>query len=99
MRSRTSGGVAELVKTLVYAVVIAVFIRTFFYEPFNIPSASMVPTLLIGDYLVVFKLPRDPSLDYIKRVIGLPGDHIQMKGGLLYINGIVVKREPTEGCD
>jgi signal peptidase I len=134
MRSRTSGGVAELVKTLVYAVVIAVFIRTFFYEPFNIPSASMEPTLLIGDYLfvskfsygysryslplgppvmsgrifyrqpqrgdvVVFKFPKDPSLDYIKRVIGLPGDRIQMKNGVLYINGTMTKREPTDRCD
>jgi signal peptidase I len=134
MRSRTSGGVAELAKTLVYAIVIAVFIRTFFYEPFNIPSASMVPTLLIGDYLfvskfsygysryslpwgvplisgrifsrppergdvVVFKLPTNPSLDYIKRVIGLPGDRIQMKSGLLYINDVEVKREPTDRCD
>ncbi|HWG78236.1 MAG TPA: signal peptidase I [Stellaceae bacterium] len=134
MRSRTSGGVAETAKTLVYAIVIALFIRTFFYEPFNIPSASMVPTLLIGDYLfvskfsygysryslpfglplisgriffsppkrgdvVVFKLPRDPSIDYIKRVIGLPGDRVQMKNGILNINDTPVKREPTEQCD
>jgi signal peptidase I len=134
MRSRTSGGVAETIKTLVYAVVIALFIRTFFYEPFNIPSGSMVPTLLIGDYLfvskfsygysryslpfglplipgrifftppqrgdvVVFKLPSNPSVDYIKRVIGLPGDRVQMKGGILYINDAPVKREATEACD
>ena len=134
MRSRTSGGVAETAKTLVYAIVIALFIRTFFYEPFNIPSASMVPTLLIGDYLfvakfsygysryslpfglplipgriffsppkrgdvVVFKLPRDPSIDYIKRVIGLPGDRIQMKNGILTINDKPVTREPTEECE
>jgi signal peptidase I len=134
MRSRTSGGVAETAKTLVYAIVIALFIRTFFYEPFNIPSASMVPTLLIGDYLfvakfsygysryslpfglplipgriffsppkrgdvVVFKLPRDPSIDYIKRVIGLPGDRIQVKNGILNINDAPVTREPTEECD
>jgi signal peptidase I len=134
MRSRTSGGVAETAKTLVYAIVIALFIRTFFYEPFNIPSASMVPTLLIGDYLfvakfsygysryslpfglplipgrifftppkrgdvIVFKLPRDPSIDYIKRVIGLPGDRIQMKNGILNINDTPVTREPTEECD
>src|SRR6266436_6448231 len=112
MRSRTSGGIAETAKTLVYAIVIALFIRTFFYEPFSIPSASMVPTLLVGDYLfvskfsygysryslpfglpllsgrvffrephrgdvAVFKLPRDPSVDFIKRIIGLPGDKVQ----------------------
>jgi signal peptidase I len=134
MRSRTSGGIAETAKTLVYAIVIALFIRTFFYEPFNIPSASMVPTLLIGDYLfvskfsygysryslpfglplipgrifftppkrgdvVVFKLPTNPSIDYIKRVIGLPGDHIQMKNGILNINDVPVTREPSEDCD
>lgn len=134
MRSRTSGGVAETLKTLVYAIVIALFVRTFFYEPFNIPSASMVPTLLVGDYLfvskfsygysryslpfgvplipgrifytppkrgdvAVFKLPRNPSTDYIKRIVGLPGDRIQVKGGILYINDAPVKREPSEDCD
>jgi signal peptidase I len=131
MASRTSSGIAETIKTLVYAILIALFIRTFFYEPFSIPSASMVPTLLVGDYLfvskfsygysryslpfglplihgrvfftepkrgdvVVFKLPRDPSVDFIKRIVGLPGDRIQMKSGLLYINDVPVKRERIE---
>src|SRR5487761_1660960 len=120
--SRTTSGTIELAKTLAYAVVIALFIRTFFYEPFSIPSASMVPTLLVGDYLfvskfsygysryslpfglplfsgriffhpphrgdvVVFKLPRDPSVDFIKRIVGLPGDALQVKHSILYING------------
>jgi signal peptidase I len=122
------GGVLDTVKTVVYAVLIAVFVRTVAYEPFNIPSGSMIPTLLVGDYLfvskfsygysryslpfglplfsgrlffhepergdvAVFKKPTDNSTDYIKRLIGLPGDRIQMKGGLLYINGEPVKRE------
>jgi signal peptidase I len=128
MATKTSGGLGETLKTIVYAVVIAIFIRTFFYEPFSIPSASMVPTLLVGDYLfvskfsygysryslplglplfsgrfffrepkrgdvAVFKLPRDPSVDFIKRIVGLPGDKIQVKDGILNINGEPIKRE------
>lgn len=124
---RKSGGLLDNVKTIIYAGLIAIGIRTIAFEPFNIPSGSMIPTLLIGDYLfvskysygysrfslplspnlfsgrilsqmpkrgdvVVFKLPRDTSIDYIKRIVGLPGDHIQMKGGLLYINGQEVQR-------
>src|ERR1700675_1633076 len=129
MKSKNAGGVLETIKTGVYAVLIALFVRTVAYEPFNIPSGSMVPTLLIGDYLfvskfsygysryslplgpplisgrilftppkrgdvAVFKLPRDNSTDYIKRVIGLPGDRIQMKEGRLFVNGEIVPREP-----
>jgi signal peptidase I len=122
------GGVIELIKTLIYAGLIAVVIRTVAFEPFNIPSGSMLPTLQIGDFLfvskysygfsrfsmpfsppifsgrifgslpkrgdvVVFRFTRDTSIDYVKRVIGLPGDHIQVKQGLLYINGTEVPRE------
>lgn len=118
----------ELLKTIVYAVLIAVGFRSIAYEPFNIPSESMLPGLLVGDYLfvskypygysrysfplgimpiegripdravepgdvAVFKLPKDNSTDFIKRIIGMPGDMIQMKGGALYINGQAVKRE------
>ena len=127
---RKSSGLAENVKTIVYAVLIAVVIRTFLYEPFNIPSGSMIPTLLVGDYLfvakyaygysrysfpfspplfsgrifgslpqhgdvVVFKLPRDPSIDYIKRIVGLPGDTVQMQGGQLYVDGTEIPRQPA----
>ena len=153
---RTTSGTIELAKTLAYAVVIALFIRTFFYVPFSIPSASMVPTLLVGDYLfvskfsygysryslpfgdkvpgpftagsgrifsraprrgdvVVFKLPCDysrieksnpneasylaqscsRSTDFIKRIIGLPGDRIQMKQGVLTINDNPVQVQPV----
>lgn len=128
MKSSKSSGFKETVTTIIYAILIAVTIRTVAYEPFNIPSSSMVPTLLIGDYLfvskysygysrhslplslplipgrifvtqpergdvAVFKLPTDNSTDYIKRIIGLPGDDIQVKGGILHINGEPVKRE------
>src|SRR3954469_5712021 len=125
MGKPTSGvlpGFWGLAKTLIWAIVIAIGVRTFAFEPFNIPSGSMIPTLLIGDYLfvsktaygysrfsfpwglapfhgriwadepkrgdvVVFRPPGDPDTDFIKRVIGLPGDHIQVKGGILNING------------
>ncbi len=121
------GGLGEIGSILLHALVIAFFVRVFFYQPFNIPSGSMQSTLLIGDYLfvsklsygysrytfpfginlfsgrilasqpkrgdvVVFKLPRDNSTDYIKRVMGLPGDEIFVRGGVVWINGVEVKR-------
>ncbi len=130
VKPKTSDGWRENVKTLVFAGLIAVGIRTVIAEPFNIPSGSMIPTLLVGDYLfvskfsygysrfslpfspplfsgrifgrvpdrgdvAVFKLPRDNSTDYIKRIVGLPGDRIQMRGGQLYINGTITPREPA----
>src|SRR5450631_1027591 len=125
---RKEGGIAETARVIVHALIIALAIRTFLFQPFNIPSGSMEGTLLVGDYLfvstysygythyvlpfsprlfsgrifgseprpgdvVVFRLPSDDSINYIKRVIGLPGDRIQMIGGLLHINGVAVKRE------
>jgi signal peptidase I len=128
-----SSGLLENVKTIVYAGLIAVAIRTLLFEPFNIPSGSMIPTLLVGDYLfvskysygysrysfpfappifsgrvfgglphrgdvAVFKLPLDNSTDYIKRIIGLPGDRVQMKAGQLFINGQQVQRQPAGDC-
>ena len=128
MARKNSGGFGETIRTVVYAVLIAVVIRTFAYEPFNIPSGSMKPTLLIGDYLfvskfsygysrfslpfspdifsgrilggepqrgdvAVFKKPTDNQTDYIKRIVGLPGDTIQVVGGILQINGTPVTRE------
>ena len=122
------GGWLESIKTVVYAGLIAIGIRTVAFEPFNIPSGSMIPTLLVGDYLfvskysygysrhsapfspnlfqgrifgslpergdvAVFKLPRDNATDYIKRIVGLPGDRIQVRAGVLYLNGAVVRRE------
>ena len=118
-QKRKEGGFAETVRVDIHALLIAVVIRTFLFQPFNIPSGSMMATLLIGDYLfvskytygysrysfpfglvpfngrfmasaptrgdvVVFKFPGDNSTDYIKRLIGLPGDRIQMKDGVLY---------------
>ncbi len=114
---------------LVLGLAVALFIRGLLYQPFNIPSASMSPTLLVGDYVlvskfaygysrfsppfstplpsgrifsaepkpgdvVVFRVSKDQAIDYVKRVVGLPGDRIQMKQGRLYINDAPVKREP-----
>ncbi len=128
MAKQKPGGLVDNIKTIFYAGLIAVGIRTVAFEPFNIPSGSMIPTLLIGDYLfvskysygysrysipfapnlfngrifgrmpdrgdiAVFKWPRDNQTDYIKRIVGLPGDRIQMKSGQLYINGTLVPRQ------
>ncbi len=131
---RKEGGLGETIRVIIHALIIALVIRTFLFQPFNIPSGSMIPTLLVGDYLfvskysygythyslplspplfngrilgsqpkrgdvVVFRLPKDPSVDYIKRVVGLPGDNIQVIHGVLNINGVAVKRERvTEDC-
>ena len=126
-KADAGSGWAETAKIVVQALAIAMVVRVFFYQPFNIPSGSMKSTLLIGDYLfvsklsygysrfsfpfspdlfqgrvlgsepkrgdvAVFRLPQDESIDYIKRVIGLPGDEIQMKEGVLYINGTAVPK-------
>jgi signal peptidase I len=120
----------EIVKTVLTALIIAVVLKTIFFQPFTIPSASMEPNLYQGDYIVVskfaygwshhsipfspplfhgrifghapkrgdivvFKLPRDGKTDYIKRVIGLPGDRIQVKGGVVWLNGQRVPRRMT----
>lgn len=127
MTTRPASTLFDNVKTILYAGLIAIGIRTVAFEPFNIPSGSMIPTLQIGDYLfvskfsygysryslpfspplfsgrifgrlpdrgdvAVFKYPRDTSIDYIKRIVGLPGDRLQMKGGQLFINGTQVAR-------
>ncbi len=113
--------IIENLKTLFYALIIALIIRSFFYQPFYIPSSSMEPNLLIGDRLfvskytygysrhslpfspkvyskrvlekrpergdvIVFKTPSDNRTDYIKRLIGIPGDTIQIINGDLYLN-------------
>lgn len=120
--------ISEFVKTAIIAIILALIIRTFLYEPFNIPSGSMFPTLKVGDYLfvskpaygysqhsfpfgvakfegrmaeksprrgdvAVFKLPTNTSVDYIKRIVGMPGETVQMINGRLYINGEQVPRE------
>jgi signal peptidase I len=125
------GGWGETVKVVVQALLLALVVRTFLFQPFSIPSGSMKSTLLIGDYLfvskfsygysrysfpyglaplsgrilasdpqrgdvVVFKLPKDNETDYIKRLIGMPGDRVQMRRGVLHINGEPVKMEPIE---
>ena len=140
--SKPEENIWDTAKVIIQALLIAFFVRTFFFQPFNIPSSSMYPTLKIGDYLfvsklsygygkysfnfsmggfsgppwvsccsfidfpdrmiladmpkrgdvAVFKYPQDLSIDYIKRVIGLPGDRIQMKQGQLFINGEAVPK-------
>jgi len=125
---KTTGGTREMLIVIFEALFLAMMIRTFLFQPFTIPSGSMRPTLLVGDYLfvskyaygysrfslplslnlfsgriwaaepkrgdvVVFRHPGDTSLDYIKRVVGMPGDSIQIRGGLLYINNIAVERQ------
>jgi signal peptidase I len=139
-RKKTEDSAWDTIKVIIQALLIAFVIRTFLFQPFNIPSGSMIPTLRVGDYLfvnklsygygaysfnfslnvfgvdlfkfgpvpiegrvfssapergdvVVFKLPTDNETDYIKRVIGLPGDAVQVRDGIVYINGEPIARE------
>ena len=123
--------IIENLKTIFFALLIAILIRSIFFQPFYIPSSSMEPTLLIGDRLfvskysygysrhslpfspslfknrildkkpkrgdvIVFKTPADNRTDYIKRLIGIPGDKVQIKNNNLYLNDQKVKKEKIE---
>ena len=123
--------IIENIKTIIYALIIALIIRSFLFQPFYIPSSSMEPNLLVGDRLfvskysygysrhslpfspnltnkrylskkpergdvIVFKTPADNRTDYIKRLIGLPGDILQIIDGDLYLNNQKIQRNKTE---
>jgi signal peptidase I len=108
--------VREYFESLVIAVILALFVRTWVFQAFKIPTGSMEPNLLVGDHLIVnkmqyaptltaferaimpsrpihrgdiivFKFPQDPGRDFIKRVIGLPGDRLELHRKVVYING------------
>ncbi|HXF90313.1 MAG TPA: signal peptidase I [Candidatus Nitrosotenuis sp.] len=131
MKSTRMEKIKKEFKGLFWAFIIAMFVRTFMFQPFNIPSGSMYPTLMVGDFLfvskysygysryslpfapniiegriwssqpergqvVVFTNPKDTSFDYIKRLVGLPGDRIQVIQGVLHINGEPVKLEKID---
>lgn len=126
--------ILRIIRAVLWAVFVALMLRTFLFQPFTIPSASMEPNLYVGDYIivskypygfsrhsilfspplfkgrilerqakrgdiVVFKLPSDDRVDYVKRVIGLPGDRVQMIKGELYVNDQLVSREQMSPVD
>jgi signal peptidase I len=128
MSKRKPEGKSEFIKTIVIAGALALGFRSLLFEPFNIPSGSMIPTLLVGDYLfvskysygysrysfpfgmapfdgrifetppergdvAVFRQPQNESVAFIKRIVGLPGDRIQVVNGVLRINDVAVNRD------
>ncbi len=130
-RTKQTAGALETFRSLVYAVLIAMVIRTFAFEPFSVPSESMLPALEVGDYffvskfpygysrfslpfsaplfsgrvlasepqrgdIVVFRLPADDTIDYVKRLVGLPGDRIQLKDGTVYVNEQPLARQQVQ---
>ena len=116
VKKRRDPILVEYSRSFFPVLLLVLLLRSFVVEPFHIPSSSMVPTLLVGDFIlvnkfdyglrlpvihskilsigepkrgdvIVFRFPPNPKIDYIKRVIGLPGDHIVYRGETLYING------------
>src|SRR5207302_626640 len=115
----------EYTESIGGAILVALLLRAFVFEPFHIPSGSMIPTLLVGDFIfvnkmayglripftdpshvhklgeraprrgdvVVFIVPQHPDVDYVKRVVGLPGDHIELRDNVVFINGVEQKRQ------
>jgi signal peptidase I len=112
--------VREYFESIVVAVILALFVRTFVFQAFKIPTGSMKPNLLVGDHLlvnkfaygpaafglervllpmrdirrgdvIVFKYPEDPERDFIKRVIGLPGDAVELRNQTVYVNGTALE--------
>jgi signal peptidase I len=115
----------EYTESIGGAILVALLLRAFVFEPFHIPSGSMIPTLLVGDFIfvnkmayglrvpftdparvhkisesapsrgdvVVFIVPQHPDVDYVKRVVGLPGDHVDIRDNVVFINGVEQKRE------
>ncbi|MDR1425729.1 MAG: signal peptidase I [Rickettsiales bacterium] len=128
-KDNTNSNFGELLRSVIYALIFAILVRSFLYEPYHIPSGSMKPGLVEGDFIfvskfsygysryslpfglplikerifngkkpqrgdvIVFKLPRNPKINYIKRLIGLPGDTVIVKNSLLYINGEEIARK------
>ncbi len=122
--------IKDAAKTIIFIILVVSFIRVFFAQAFNIPSGSMKPTLLIGDFIlvnklvygdwsigipftgidfyryknrlakpdrgdvIVFKYPENPKIDFIKRIIALPGDTVEVKNDIVYINGKALSRKP-----
>ena len=117
----------ETLRAFAGAILLALAIRSFVVEPFTIPSGSMIPTLLVGDFIlvnkftygirlpiidtllipvgepergdvIVFRYPDDPSQDFIKRVVGLPGDRVEVRDGRVFLNGQVLDRLHKGTC-
>ncbi len=131
---KEDGWLVDTVKTIGWAILIAVVFRSLLFEPFSIPSGSMIPTLKVGDYLfvskysygysrysfplgiipfsgriiegfpergdvIVFRKPGQENIDYIKRLVGLPGDKIYVRGGILHINGEPMRRSKIKDAE